>query len=85
MNDSEANVRSQACLVLAMVGKDASVLNDLQRAYVGADHECKLHILEALGRVGNFDSFSFLISVFNEPFPILRIAAAAAVIQCVNR
>jgi len=44
-----------------------------------------LHILEALGRIGNADSLGFLMSVFNEPFPILKIAAAAAVIQCVNR
>jgi HEAT repeat protein len=85
LNDSDANVRLQACLVLAMMGKDESVLNELQGAYAGSDHERKLHILEALGRMGNAHSYSFLIGVFNEPFPIFRVAAAAALIQCVNR
>jgi HEAT repeat protein len=85
LNDSEANVRMQACLVLAMFGKDESVLWELQGAYSGADHEKKLHILEAVGRVGNAHSYSFLVGVLREPFPILRVAAAAALIQSVNR
>ncbi len=85
LNDSDANVRLQACLVLAMFGKDESVLRDLQGAYSGSDHERKLHILEALGRIGNAQSYSFLVGVLREPFPILRVAAAAALIQSVNR
>jgi HEAT repeat protein len=85
LNDPDANVRLQACLVLAMFGKDESVLRDLQGAYAEADHEKKLHILEALGRIGNAQSYSFLVGVFKEPFPILRVAAAAALIQSVNR
>lgn len=83
--DSDPNVRLQACLVLAMLGRDDSVLSDLQGAYSGADHERKLHILEALGRVGNKNSFSFLMGVLHEPFPILRAAAASALIQGMNR
>lgn len=83
--DPDSNVRLQACLVLAMLGRDESVLMDLQGAYANADHEQKLHILEALGRVGNVASFQFLIAVFKEPFPILRVAAAAALIQSLNR
>lgn len=85
LHDPEPNVRMQACLVLAMFGKDESVLRELQGAYAGADHEKKLHILEAVGKIGNTQSFSFLIGVLNEPFPILRVAAAAALIQSVNR
>jgi HEAT repeat protein len=85
LNDPDPNVRLQACLVLAMLGRDETVLKDLQGAYVGADHERKLHILEAMGRVASVESFHFLISVFNEPFPILRTAAAAALIQSLNR
>jgi len=85
LSDTDPNVRLQACLVLAMLGRDESVLADLQGAYATADHEQKLHILEALGRVGNASSFTFLIGVFKEPFPILRVAAAAALIQSLNR
>jgi HEAT repeat protein len=85
LNDNDPNVRLQACLVLAMMGRDASVLSELQGAYAGSDHERKLHILEALGRMGTAESFSFLVGVFREPFPILRVAAAAALIQCINR
>jgi HEAT repeat protein len=85
VNDPDANVRLQACLVLAMFGKDESVLRDLQGAYLLADHEKKLHILEAIGKIGTTESFSFLVGVLREPFPILRVAAAAALIQSVNR
>lgn len=85
LDDEDSNVRLQACLVLAMFGKDDSILLQLQGAYAGADHEKKLHILEALGKIGNSSSYSFLMGVLREPFPILRVAAASALIQSVNR
>lgn len=85
LNDPDPNVRLQACFVLAMLGRDESVLRDLQGAYTSADHEKKLHILEAMGHVGGIESFHFLLSAFNEPFPILRVAAAAALIQSIHR
>ena len=85
INDSDPNIHMQACLVLAMFGRDESVQRELQGAYSGADHEKKLHILEAIGKIGNQDSYSFLVSVLREPFPILRLAAAAALIQSINR
>lgn len=83
--DKDPNIRLQAALVLAMFGKDESVLNELQGAYSMQTHEKKLLILEAIGRIGNTHSFSFLAGNLKEPFPILRIAAAAALIQSVNR
>lgn len=85
VGDPDPNIHMQACLVLAMLGKDESVLRELQGAYSLADHEKKLHILEAIGKIGNTQSFSFLVGVLKEPFPILRVAAAAALIQSVNR
>ena len=84
MNDDEFLVRLQACLVLALFGKDDTVLPQLQKAYVDASHEYKLHILEACGHIGQEENQSFLIGVFREPFPMLRIAAAAALIQGLN-
>jgi HEAT repeat protein len=85
LDDPDPDVRLQSCFVLAMLGRDESVVHDLQGAYIEADHERKLHILEAMGRVGNVESFHFLLSAFKEPFPILRIAAAAALIQSIHR
>ena len=85
LQDSDPNVRLQACLVLAMMGHDESVIIDLQKFYVDSDHERKLHILEAIGRIGRDESYSFLIGVLEEPFQILRVAAAAGLIQSANR
>ena len=85
LDDADSDVRLQACFVLAMMGRDETVLHDLQGAYVDANHERKLHILEAMGRAGNVESFHFLLSAFKEPFPILRIAAAASLIQSIHR
>ncbi|MBS0625538.1 MAG: HEAT repeat domain-containing protein [Verrucomicrobia bacterium] len=85
LKDSDPNVRLQACLVLAMMGRDEAVVKDLQAAYAGAGHEKKLHILEALGRIGQMESLNFLIGTLREPFPILRASAAAALIQTLNK
>jgi HEAT repeat protein len=85
IDDPNPEVRLQACLVLAVYGKDQTVLKELQDAYVGADFEMKLRILEALGSVGNENSFAFLMHVLEEPFPLLRVAGSAALIQSINR
>ncbi len=85
VDDPDPNVRLQACLVLAMLGRDEGVLSDLQNNYSGSEHERKLHILEALGRIGREESFSFFLSVLQEPFQILRLAAASGLIQGLNR
>jgi HEAT repeat protein len=85
LEDSDPNVRLQACLVLAMLAHDEKMVFDLQKAYVQSDHERKLHILEALSHIGSEDSLPFLVGVLEEPFQVLRVAAAACMIQCVNR
>jgi len=85
VQDPDPNVRLQACLVLAMLGRDDAVLADLQKNYAGSEHERKLHILEALGRIGKDESFSFFLGVLQEPFQILRVAAASGLIQGLNR
>jgi Ser/Thr protein kinase RdoA (MazF antagonist) len=68
-----------------MMGRDESVLADLQGAYGGASHERKLQILESLTRIGSVESHSFLVGLLKESFPVLKIAAAAALIQILNR
>lgn len=85
MHSKEENVRLQACLVLAMLGKDETVLGALEEAYFGANMEKKIHILEALGRIGSRASFPFFTQVLKEPFPLLRLAGASALIQSINR
>jgi len=85
LEDPDPNVRLQACLVLSMLGHDENMVFDLQKAYVQADHERKLHILEALSHIGSGESLPFLIGVLEEPFQVLRVAAAACIIQCINR
>ncbi len=85
IHDKERNVSLQACLVLALFGKDETVLPDLHAAYLQAGHEQKLHILEALGHVGGKENIPFLLRTLREPFPILRVATAAALIQSLNR
>lgn len=85
LEDADPLVRFQACLVLAMYGKDETVLKELQGAYAGSDFETKLHILEALGSIGNAESYSFLVGVLHEPSPLLRVAAASALIQSMSR
>ncbi len=85
LTDPDTEVRLQAAFILAMLGRDDSVVGILEEAYMGADHIKKLQILEALGHIGNSDSISFLVRAMHEPFEILRIVASSSAIQCLNR
>lgn len=85
LKDPEKNVRIQAALVLAYLGKDPSVIELLQEAYYSCDHELKLYILEAVGQVGGKNCYDFLIQALEEPFQVLRVVAASSLILCINR
>jgi HEAT repeat protein len=85
LTDEDINVRTQAALVLALYGKDDSVVSVLEGAYMNADRELKLHILEALGFVHASASFKFFLNVLDEPFEVLRIAGASSLIQTLNK
>ncbi len=84
LKDPDKNVRVQAALALAIMGKDKSGLPILEEAYFKAGFDLKLNILEAIGRVGKNESLFFLLKVLDEPFQILRVAAASAIIQIAN-
>lgn len=82
LDDKEEEVRIEAALILALWGRDSSGISVLMNAYKEASRERKLQILEALGRSGDLKAVSFLFEVLAEPFQVLRIVAAAALIQC---
>ncbi len=82
LEDKEEKIRIQAALILAMVGNEPKAVEVLQAAYEKADREMKIHILEALGHIGDAKSIPFLMDVLNEPFQVLRVVAASALIQC---
>lgn len=82
LEDPDEKVRIQAALILALLGGDPSVVKILIDAYPGVDREMKMHILEALGHIGDDSAIPFLVGLLKEPFQGLRIVAAAALIQC---
>jgi HEAT repeat protein len=82
LQDNETEVRLEAALILAMWGKESSGLNVLIEAYEDASRERKIQILEAMGRSGDPRAVPFLLEVLGEPFQVLRIVAASALIQC---
>lgn len=84
LKEEDENIRVQAALALASFGKDPTVLPVLEKAYVRADRNLKLLILEAIGKIGTEESFDFLINILYEPFLFLRIAAASSIIQILN-
>jgi HEAT repeat protein len=83
--DPDRNIRVQAALALAFLGKDRTALPILIEAYRNADHEMKERILEALGQIGSEESLPFLYKSLQEPFPQLRVIAASSLIQCLYR
>lgn len=82
LKDEDSHVRVQAAFILAMMGNDPEAIKVLQEAYPTMSRELKIQILEAIGHIGSLDSIPFLIDILSEPFQMLRVVAASAIIQC---
>jgi HEAT repeat protein len=85
MDDSDPQIRLQACLVLAILGKEKEVITRLYSSFEDADFETKVAILEGIGSLGDVSAVTFLVDKLKEPFPILKIAAASAIIRSLYR
>lgn len=82
LKDPEEHVRIQAALILALLGGDKAAVAVLKEAYPKVGREIKIHILEALAKVGDPGTIAFLLERLNEPFQVLRVVAATAIIKC---
>jgi HEAT repeat protein len=82
LDDPEEKVRVQAAMILATVGSDPSAVAVLQEAFPKVDRDMKVHILEALAHIGDVSSIPFLVDILKEPFQVLRVVAASALIRC---
>jgi len=82
LQDPDEKIRFQAALILAVFGSDPIAIKVLQEVYYKLDREMKVHVLEAIAHIGDPESIPFLIDVLKEPFQVLRIIAASALIQC---
>ncbi len=83
LHEEDENVRVQAALVLALSGGESEAVKVLQEAYFSVDREMKVNILGALGYIGDKSSIPFLIQQMEQPYQILKVVAASALIQCV--
>ena len=83
LHEEDENVRVQAALVLALSGGESEAVKVLQEAYFSVDREMKVNILGALGYIGDKSSIPFLIQQMQQPYQILKVVAASALIQCV--
>ncbi len=82
LKEPDPHIRVQAALMLALYGNDPTALKVLREAYPGMNRETKIQILEAIGHVGTQESIPFLVDILGEPFQLLRVVAASAIIQC---
>jgi HEAT repeat protein len=82
LQDEDPHIRVQAAFILAMMGSDPDAVKVLQEAYPKMSRAIKIQILEAIGHVGSLESVPFLIDILSEPFQLLRVIAASAMIQC---
>ncbi len=81
LEDPDSKLRIQAALILALFGGDKAAVKVLKEAYLTAPRELKVHILEALGKIGDPECIPFLLDILSEPFQVLRVVAASAIIQ----
>lgn len=82
LRDPDEGIRIEAALLLAYWGRDPEGIDQLIAAYPEAARQTKVRILEALGKSGHPKAIPFLVEVLGEPFQVLRIVAASALIQC---
>ncbi len=76
--------RFQAALIVALWGKEESVLECLQESYDHVDRSGKEKIIEALGHIGKMTAVPFLMQRLQEPHLSLRIMAATAILECLR-
>jgi HEAT repeat protein len=82
LKESDPHIRVQAALMLALYGNDPAALKVLCEVYPSVNRDTKIQILEAIGHVGLQESIPFLVDIVGEPFQLLRVVAASAIIQC---
>jgi HEAT repeat protein len=82
--DSDYKVRLQAALVLALWSKDYEPVQVMQELYPKLDREMKMRVLEAIANVGSKESIPFLLKVMQDPYQVIRIIGASALIICLN-
>ena len=82
VQDKNPSVALAATLALAFIGKDPDIADKLISLFEQVSFEEKLHILEAIGSLGNRKMIPFLVEMMQKPFSSLQIVAASALIQC---
>lgn len=80
--DPNPSIALAATLSIAFVGKDPNIAPKLAVIFEHVGFEEKLHILEAIGALGNKEMVPFLVKMLQKPFSSLQIVAASALIQC---
>lgn len=81
LKDESEKVQLQAALILALWGRDSESIDTLERLYFKVPVNKKEQIIEALGKIGDFNSIPFLVERLEESNQTLRLIAAAAILQ----
>lgn len=84
LDNKDQDLRIQAALALAFLGKEETVIDTLEEAYNLVDYNMKIQILEAIGHIGCKKSIKFLIKILDEPYQNLRVVASSSLIKCIN-
>jgi HEAT repeat protein len=82
IQDPNPSISLAATIALAFIGKEQSIGEQLIQLFDQVSFEEKLHILEAIGSLGDRKMIPFLLSVMQKPFTSLQIVAASSLIQC---
>ncbi|MBS0655691.1 MAG: HEAT repeat domain-containing protein, partial [Verrucomicrobia bacterium] len=80
LTDPSPVVSLQAAFILAFYSQDAEALSVLLQHYPKASRAMKERILYAVASIGSSDALPFLVQTLDEPFEVLRIAAARAIL-----
>jgi len=84
LEEKVAAVRIQAATLLAILYQDENAREVLEKAFPTATREMKEQILFCLGMIGSKKSLPFLVTSFDDYYPLTRVLAAAAIYQCLN-
>ncbi|PCI78280.1 hypothetical protein COB21_01245 [Candidatus Aerophobetes bacterium] len=82
LDDEDVDLRLQAAIVLCANGDSDKALPVLEKLFYQVDRNRQIGILQAIASVGCKKSISFLLTLLDEPYAIIRLLASAAMIQC---
>ncbi len=85
MQTEDKQVRSYACLLLALWDNDAEAIKELQRLYYLCSRSMKERLLQGMGEIGDETLIAFFVEQMSRGSMNIKVIAAVSLLQTLNQ